>query len=262
MKYATKCGKALTLTLTGFLLTACGGGDEAAYPYSPLNGAPTGAPLNIRGTAASSTEVASVTGTSDTEGEFEMSAGTVATFSAGYNLTAEGTAVYDESFEYLRTFEAGMQTGIAGVATDPSTMPSSGSATYSGRSKAALIADGAIHSLNSGDATVEVDFANGEADVVMNNFTVDTILGSSAAPIDEIHISNMAISGTSFSGGDITTFNGGAVVGDITGLTPTSNAAGEFFGPIDAGTGAPDEVGGTFLLTGFSGTLAGDFAAD
>jgi hypothetical protein len=96
----------------------------------------------------------------------------------------------------------------------------------------------------------------------------DQATGSAAtAPIDMISASGMTIAGNSFSGGTITTTNGGAAV-NITGANTTMAAQGAFFGynsnqTAPSGTiAAPDEVGGLVLLQGDDGIVAGGFIAD
>ena len=89
----------------------------------------------------------------------------------------------------------------------------------------------------------------------MTGFTAtERATGNAAtAPVDTISATGMTIAGNRFSGGTVTTTNGGAAV-NVTGANTTTTAQGAFFG-YDAAASAPDEVGGLFLHQGDDGTV-------
>jgi len=140
-------------------------------------------------------------------------------------------------------------------------MPTTAIATYTGAVLAEI--DGGPNGirLNDGTSTVTVDFSGKTVDVTMTGFTAkDYITGAAiTSPIDTIEISDMVISGNTFSGGTLTTTNGGDIV-DIVGDNSVLGAGGNFFG-YDNTTSRPAEVGGAFSQKGDDGYVTGAFIA-
>lgn len=175
------------------------------------------------------------------------------------NNYASSTA-FDQSYSVDDVSYSG--TGIVGIITAPSVMPTSGSVTYSGQSEALIVTASQGFSLR-GKSTVEADFSGiGTVDVRLDGFTAtDMATGTTtSAPIDEIAVTDMIISENRFSEGFITTRNGGAVV-SVTGANTSAVAEGMFFG-YDSTISAPDEVGGMILIEGDDGIVVGSFVAE
>lgn len=153
-------------------------------------------------------------------------------------------------------------TGIVGISTTPSVMPTSGSVLYSGQSEALIVTASQGFSLQ-GKSTVEANFSGiGSVDVRLNGFTAtDMATGkTTSAPIDEIAVTGMTITENRFSEGFIITRNDGAIV-SVTGANTSAVAEGMLFG-YDSTISAPDEVGGMILIEGEDGIIVGSFLAD
>ncbi len=177
--------------------------------------------------------------------------------------TYEYVAVYDHS--YVDNGTAYDTVGVLGVATRAADMPTAGGtaqATYTGDAAALVVTGSDQYEMTGGVSNVSANFGSGTVDVTMNGFgaTRHTGAGSAVAPIDTISVTGMTIAGNEFSGGTVTTSNGGAGVA-ITGAGTTSAAQGNFYG-YDAAIAAPDEVGGAVLQRGSSGLVYGGFVAD
>ena len=158
--------------------------------------------------------------------------------------------------------------GFAGIVTRVEDVPTTGTASYAGEAEAEIFTldvDGFVDDefeLAGGDSAVEADFAAATVDVTMNGFTA--MAGDSntntAAPIDTIQITGMAIDENGFSGGTLTTSLSGTNV-DITGDNTTTSALGNFFG-YDSTESIPDEVAGVLYGEGDRGVIAAGFIAD
>jgi hypothetical protein len=185
-------------------------------------------------------------------------------------LTSDGTqgfsGTYDYATAYTQTYTSGGQTynvtGIGGIVTTASEIPTAGSATYLGEAIGTIVTATQGIDLNNGTSTVGVDFGTGKVDVIMNGFSaVDQATGNATtAPIDTIQMTGMDISGNGFSGGTITTTNGGAAE-DLTGANTTATGLGSFFG-YNGTDSIPDEVGGGTVIQGDDGVIVGGFIAD
>ena len=192
---------------------------------------------------------------------------TITTDTNGLSGTYEYVTIYDQT--YTSDGDTYDSAGIGGVITSASDVPTTGSATYTGDASGLVVTATQGFDLENGTSTVSADFAAGTVNATMTGFTAtDQATGSAAtAPIDTISASGMTIAGNSFSGGTITTTNGGAAV-NITGANTTTAAQGAFFGYNGTQTApsgiiaAPDEVGGLVLLRGNDGSVAGRFIAD
>lgn len=277
------------------LLTGCGGGGGGTQPQS--NTAPSyetmsstadatstlaGSGIRSNGTSGA-IDLTSTSGTlkHDT-GATTIDDGTYSlTDSDGFNgsnvmsdgsstLTSDGTQGFSGTYEYVRaynqTYTSGGvtydTTGIYGIVTNASDMPTSGSATYTGEATGVVITATQGFDLSNGTSTVNANFGAGTVDVTLNGFTsTDQSTGNpSAAPIDTISVTGMAISGNGFSGGTASTSNSGTTT-SVTGANTTNSAQGHFFG-YDAANSQPDEVGGNVVIQGDDGRVIGTFIAD
>lgn len=153
-------------------------------------------------------------------------------------------------------------TGVEGVITNTSDVPTSGSATYTGEAEAVISSATQFIELNKGTSKVSADFAAGTVDATMNNFALTASERESAAavPIDTITVKGMTIEGNRFSGGTLVTSKAGTEV-SVTGANTTTTSQGAFFG-YDPAISAPDEVGGVVLSHGDSGDILDTFIAD
>lgn len=175
-----------------------------------------------------------------------------------YNFVS--LAVFDQSYS---VGDVGYNsTGIIGIITEPSDVPTSGLAMYSGQAEALIVTSSQGYALQ-GKSTVEAEFsASGKVQVTLDGFTAtDLTTGTmTLAPIDTISVTDMVISENRFSEGFITTSSGGAPL-SVTGANTSAVAEGAFFG-YDANIGAPDEVGGMVLIEGEDGIIVSSFVAD
>ena len=281
------------------LLTGCGGSSSGVKPTSGdnTNTTPSYEKMNstanvtstLSGSGIRSNGTTGAIGVVNTNGTLKHDAGATTindntyalTDNDGFNgnnvmtdgsstLTSDGTQGFSGTYEYVRaynqTYTSGGvtydTTGIYGIATKTSDMPTSGSATYTGAATAIVVTATQGFDLSSGTSNVNADFGAGTVDVTLNGFTAtDQATGNAAtAPIDTISVSDMTISGNGFSGGTATTSNGGTTT-SITGANTSSSAQGHFFG-YDSANSRPDEVGGNVLIQGDDGRVIGTFIAD
>lgn len=152
--------------------------------------------------------------------------------------------------------------GILGVLTRPADIPTSGSATYFGRSDVVVVTANEGFSLQ-GQSIVDADFSgSGSVNVTMDRFVASNMRTglTTDAPFDAITISDMVMSGNQFSGGTITTLQNSSVI-FITGANTVASSQGAFFG-YDPALRRSDEVGGMVLVQGDDGIVIGNFLAD
>jgi len=153
--------------------------------------------------------------------------------------------------------------GIGGIITSASDIPTAATAIYTGAAAAQVYTNSLTEAvrLSNGTSTVNVDFSGKTVDVTMTNFTpIAYVTGAPlVSPIDTITITGMTISGNAFSGGTLTTTNGGATV-EIGGSDAVFGAGGNFFG-YDNTTSRPAEVGGVISQDGTDGYITGVFIA-
>ncbi|MEL6748914.1 MAG: transferrin-binding protein-like solute binding protein [Pseudomonadota bacterium] len=281
------------------LLTGCGGGGSGVKPSTGGGTVTSPSYENMSSTADATSTLAGSgirsNGTSgaidlvNTSGSLKHDTGATTlndgtytlTDSDGFNasnvmsdgsstLTSDGTQGFSGTYEYVRAYNqtyisGGVTydtTGIYGIATNASDMPTSGSATYTGEATGVVVTATQGFGLSSGTSTVNADFGAGTVNVTLNGFTAtDQATGNAAtAPIDTISVNGMTISGNGFSGGTATTSNGGTTT-SVTGANTTSNPQGHFFG-YDSANSRPDEVGGNVLIQGDDGRVIGTFIAD
>jgi len=107
--------------------------------------------------------------------------------------------------------------------------------------------------LANGTAQVDVNFATGKVDMGLLN------LEANGAPFDGLYVTDMDISGSRYSGGTLTTVNGGTAV-NVTGANSESVATGVLLGDNDA-QGLPLETGGVVYARGDSGAIGAVYIA-
>lgn len=187
------------------------------------------------------------------------------------NIPATFTGTYQYVMPYTLSYAVSTTTyvtsGIAGMVTATTDMPSGGSASYAGEANVIvrpLTAAGANFGFTGGTSTVAVDFAAGTANVTLASFANITdaagAVTPTAAPFDTVQGNGLVISGAQFTGGNWVTVKGGVVV-NITGANATAISSGTFFG-YDPSISAPDEVGGVFVIEGGSAVVTGSYIAD
>ncbi len=246
-------------------LTACGGGgggggnnNQNPIPdYVDLNESGISADSTLAGRGTSGGTVRTITGTLNHQ-ERALSLFvdgnpvlTVTEDGAGGGWSDGTTSIQPSvrqtgSYEYVALFTVSSLSSpvdgdvVFGVVTDIGDMPVSGSATYSGEAfitGATLAGAGSL----AGSSTVNVTFG-GDVDV--------TLTGFGSSDFDEIRLTDMTLSGTSFSGGTLAILQGSDDVTDaLLGTGVSGAAAGDFFG-LDEASGQPDEVGGVLDYRG------------
>ncbi len=176
---------------------------------------------------------------------------------------------FSNNYEYARVYNQGYLdgttpysvTGVYGVVTSASDMPTSGSATYVGEAEGTYNDGTTNYDLDNGTSSVVANFASGSVNVTMEGFdAVNRTTGADAdVGFNGVNIAGMSASGNQFSGGTITTRNDGALV-QVVGTRTQQNAIGRFFGQDSSNN--PDEVGGIGYLEGTSGSVSAIFLAD
>lgn len=278
----TKSAILISCTL---LIVGSGGGAAGAGNYEPFNSTATktstlsGTALQIGGATFGRKLI-------NVSGSVTHDSGKISVKDSTYTLTdsdgadankviSDGTSslTYSADFAgdykfasaYFQTYKDGSNfydvNGIIGVATDVSDIPSANSVTYTGDAQAIVITSTTGHDLKTGKSEIIANFATAKVNVTLNGFTsIDQTSGlTDFAPIDEIKISNMSISGNQFSNGSISTNLSGISV-DLVGSNSSSTAQGSFFG-YDATKSIPAEVGGHVLIQGDSAIVSGSFLA-
>ncbi len=263
--------------VAGLSLTACGGGGSsggdggsASENTAVVDGyAPV---ANKTATSLSALQFVAITndGTPSTGNAGSLNhrngqissgllAGTLNSGTTRIDLPGGGdvTLTNEGGTEFLRMFQtdglAPDRFGVVGVATELADMPDSGAITYNGRVRMAAFDGGESYTL-TGDARVTADFAgSGTVDSRFSNLSGTRNDAESVNNVGTINIDDAAISGSSFSGGTVSTT--GAVF-ELSGSPSTSGTNGQFFGP-DA-----DEVGGTVVIKDSELEVFGVYAAD
>ncbi|PUB17070.1 hypothetical protein [Yoonia sediminilitoris] len=148
-------------------------------------------------------------------------------------------------------------TYIVGVVSRTQDLPSSGSATFRGPASVSTLlggTGGASYAKASGDATITASFRNETVDLLVEDFSGDTM------PFGSIEISDMQISNDSnatFASNGGSSYDIGS--GDIVGENARLDAEGAFYGGDSNG---PAEAGGAFLIKGDDGEVFGVFAGN
>jgi hypothetical protein len=140
-----------------------------------------------------------------------------------------------------------------GQLTDPTSLPSTGNATYRGYARGWYSPDGQTEVYPiAADLEVTVDFGAKQATLRLLNVRIDEVLPANVEPNVKLTVgsTNVLPFGTPTN-----TAIGGIAHGDAAGY-----AGLRFFGPIDGGT--PPELAGSFSIKGLSGiTAIGGFIA-
>jgi len=184
-------------------------------------------------------------------------------FIDGTGAEIQADTTFSDGYEYAYAFQLRHRIlgvvhtarAVGGIVTHADHIPTAGSATYTGKAKGTIYNGTVFQQFGSNaTSTVDVDFEAGSVDVEMTNFE--------AAPdlVDTITITDMSLTGNTFSGGTVGATNGGVLV-EITGANTTTYAGGNLFG-YDAALSGPDEVGGVFETDGDDGWMVGYFLAD
>lgn len=247
------------------LLAACGSsvtGPSQTYQTLTSTAAET-SPLIGRGRPLSDAVVAGMNlVTSDVAGNIDHGTGAVTfgllTDSDGFdangalidpNVTTSSSPVPPEFFgtyDFVRTYqfisEFGGSEGFIGIATAPSDMPTTNSATFTGESSGF----GPNGPWTGAPTTITANFGTNRLGITANQ-TVGGTTGS-------ITVTDAVISGNAINGGTLTATRGGAAVNVTTGgiLGDITNIDGYFYG-YDATNNTPDEIGieiGTFGADG------------
>lgn len=277
----------LVAPISVLFLAACGGSSSTTPTYNALNAGASATPavVPLTGsavryeTATDSLASQSVTGTVTRASEVLALNDGVTTFqstggpdgSGVYTGTAAGTSVqpidaayisgtYDYVLPYRHEDAASISLGVAGYGTEAAHVPNSGVASYQGEGMI-ITNDGlTVRQHRSGTTSVAVDFGAGTADVIMTGVTVPA--SAAAAVVDDVRITGAAVGATGFSGGTVAATLGGVdALPGITGGGDTVTASGHFYG-YDASLSGPDEVAGTLLVDGNTGSLQATFVTD
>ncbi|SEW00707.1 hypothetical protein SAMN04488515_0618 [Cognatiyoonia koreensis] len=243
--------KFYALFAIGFAAGCSGGGDPDKV-YVALDGTgETPVASTVAGASASFDRDTNTLTFNGEEGQINA-AGDSVTFPSGATMSLSGL-----DNEYSRLFVlSGAESafGAYGVSTDRRDIPS-GSASYSGSSIVVVTAPEGVFDL-TGDASVDVSFASGRADLTLDELSGTQATGLSAPDaVDDfgsIEISDIDLDGNRLRGGEATVdtdetdaFSAGAPGG----------VRGTLFGP-DA-----DEVGGSLEITGDAAAINGGFIA-
>lgn len=177
----------------------------------------------------------------------------------------------DGGFTYSRVFNFIAANGsspdlsgpvILGVVTPGSSIPNTGSLSFSGQAFINGGIEGADNSIGTrGTAIVDANFS-GSQNVTVTISGFDDPVPFNSITLDRFSITN---GGNTFDAGTVTLFDAGNtdITSAILGTVAGNDAAGHFFG-IDAVAedSQPDEVGGMFYAEGTNGEIYGGFMAD
>ncbi len=158
------------------------------------------------------------------------------------------------TFSYVANGTPYTTTGFIGISTDPSHIPVTGTASYSGDAFASLATLSQFTEFVGGTSSIVLDFSTGLVDVSLGNFDGNSDL------LDQITITGMTISGNTISGGTIATLLNGSEV-NLIGSNIVMETGAIFYGWDDTSE-IPDEVAGIGIATGDGGVLMLSFIAD
>lgn len=148
-----------------------------------------------------------------------------------------------------------------GSQTPLSSMPTTGTATYSGGAIGAVVVNssGTSYGLSSSSVTLNANFGANSITGTIANISAYSVSNAGTAPVgtmNDINLTGGTISGNSFTGSAAASSTPGTAV-NITGAT--GSFLGSFYGP------AAQEAGGTFNLSSGSGAsstlITGAFGA-
>lgn len=147
--------------------------------------------------------------------------------------------------------------GVIGIATATADLPTSGTATHNGEAWLSY-KSGTNYSAATGDLAATTDFGTDAMQVLITD--IDDNAGNADVPLDTLVFSGINVTGNSFSGASYSASLGGNAY-EPTGAGSSAAIDGTFYG-YDSLISSPDEMGGTFTVTGSDGTIAGIFGAD
>lgn len=153
--------------------------------------------------------------------------------------------------------------GIVGVSTAAADIPSTGTASFTGRVAGSAVTTAQGVDIVDGSSKIDVNFGTtGTVNVTLDSFTFQDqstgVIGS--GPFDKIVITGMTLQNAGFADGAVQVSKSGADV-DLTGANTTTASDGGFFG-YDIDTGQPDAAGGILLLQGDDGYLTTTYLGD
>ena len=153
--------------------------------------------------------------------------------------------------------------GIVGVSTAAADIPSTGTASFTGRVAGSAVTTAQGVDIVDGSSKIDVNFGTtGTVNVTLDSFTFQDqstgVIGS--GPFDKIVITGMTLQNAGFADGAILISKSGSTV-NLTGTNTTAASVGEFFG-YDLDTGHPEAAGGILLLQGDDGYLTTTYLGD
>lgn len=278
--------------LTTALLSACvtgdGDGEAVLAPSYETFSSTSNATSTLGGVALKLREDPDQVTLSASSGSYQHSSGATVLNDGTYELVdADGFAFdslltdgisvlistpsqgFSNNYSYARVYTQGYlvaatpysTTGVFGIVTSASDIPSSGSATYTGEAAGGYSNTTDAYDLEGGASTITANFGTQTVNVAMTGFTaVNKSSGSSEdVGFNQVRITGMRIDRNQFEGGTIATLANGTEV-QIVGTVSQQEALGRFFG-LDS-TNAPDEAGGIAYLAGENGSVTTIFLAD
>ena len=147
--------------------------------------------------------------------------------------------------------------GVVGIATASADLPTSGTATHNGEAWLSY-SSGADYFAATGDVAATTNFGSDKMELRITD--IDDGAGNADVPLDTLIFSDIDVSGNSFSGSAYSASLGGSAY-EPTGAGSTATIDGTFYG-YDSHISSPDEMGGTFMVTGSDGEIIGLFGAD
>jgi hypothetical protein len=169
---------------------------------------------------------------------------------AGYTYQTFGVSLYYMASFFSEVFYS------CGVVTDPATLPTSGTATYTGKATASMVDTASREPYDAiSTVNISIDFATRSVSVSTTGTTSVSSNASVSTPYSSTPALNL--SGTLTYSAGSNTFTG--VVTSTNGMS--GNVTGRLYGPgIASATaskvaGAPPEIGGTFALMQAGGNV-------
>lgn len=240
---------------------AAGGGGGGTGGMPRLDDPPIPAPSQTYQTLASKTGTVPLTGAilvggssvDDTTGTIDLAAKTF-TATGVSGATSLGASSPFDLPDYTFARDVAISSGsvaIVGVSTATADLRQTGSAAYTGDFAGQLVDGSQITATTlNWDADIQINFAgNGDVDM--------TFTGGGSDLIDTIRIMNATVTGNTFAGGTIRTFNNGAQ-NNISGTAVNMNGA--FYG-YNTVLQLPGEVGGAIVSQDTNTDISGVFIA-
>ena len=239
------------------------GGDSTLGGKALIVGATSSATVTIRNVSGVLThDSRKLTGFTDGSSTLTDSDGDEAgDWTDGITTVSANTELFGGSYNFADGFNIlntanGSGPMIVGVSSYFSSIPSTGSATFTGDAfiQGATLGDGGESINSTGVSTIIANFgANPNVSATINNID--------SPSFDEIIISNIPIvgDGISFSGGTLQIFNDGVeATNAVLGSSQSFDNQGNFFGGNSTGT-EPAEAGGVFVMSGSDANISGGY---